>query len=253
MLTNHHIGIDSLEKLSTANKDLVAAGFYARTRSGELKCPDMELDVLESIEDVTARVNAAVLPGASLADAEQARRAVMNTIEQESFEATGLRSDVISLYHGGLYHLYRFKKYTDVRLVFAPEDAAASFGGDPDNFEYPRCDLDICFFRVYENGAPAEIRDYLKWSRSGAGDGELTFVSGHPGHTDRQDTVAHLKFLRDDSIPFILEILRRREVLLSVYSQRSQKTPVAPKKPCWAYKIRERPTWGDWAACKTRS
>ena len=154
VLTNHHIGIDSLQKLSTANKDLVAAGFYARTRSGELKCPDMELDVLESIEDVTARVNAAVLPGASLADAEQARRAVMNTIEQESFEATGLRSDVISLYHGGLYHLYRFKKYTDVRLVFAPEDAVASFGGDPDNFEYPRCDLDICFFRVYENGAP---------------------------------------------------------------------------------------------------
>ena len=159
---------------------------------------------------------------------------------------------MISLYHGGLYHLYRYKKYTDVRLVFAPEESAAAFGGDPDNFEYPRCDLDICLFRAYENGAPAKLRDYLQWSRTGAADGELTFVSGHPGRTDRQDTVAQLKFFRDDSIPFMLEILRRREVLLSVYGQRSRENARARNNTCWAYKTRGRPRWGGSAACKTR-
>ncbi len=117
----------------------------------------------------------------SPAEAEKARRAAMNTIEQESAEKTGLRSDVVTLYHGGLYHLYRYKKYTDVRLVFAPEQAIAFFGGDPDNFEYPRYDLDICFFRVYENGKPAQVEHYLKWSTPGRGDGELVFVSGPSG------------------------------------------------------------------------
>ncbi len=196
-------------------------GFYAPTRDKELKCPDLELNVLMSIEDVTARVNAAVRPGSSMAEAEKARRAVTNTIEQESWKATGLRSDVITLYHGGLYQLYRFKKYTDVRIVFAPEEDIASFGGDPDNFEYPRYDLDICFFRVYENGQPAKIKHFLKWSRAGVADGELIFVSGHPGRTDRQDTVAHLDFIRDQIVPFLLNMLRRREVLFSVYAARS--------------------------------
>ena len=158
VLTNHHIGVDSLEKLSTPEKNYVTDGFYARTRDEELKCPDLELNVLMSIEDVTARVNAAVRPGSSMAEAEKARRAVTNTIEQESWKTTGLRSDVVTLYHGGLYQLYRFKKYTDVRLVFAPEEGIADFGGDPDNFEYPRYDLDICFFRVYENGAARQDR-----------------------------------------------------------------------------------------------
>ena len=123
--------------------------------------------MLTSIEDVTARVNAAVKPDMTPAEAEKARRAVMNTIEQESHDKTGLRSDVVTLYQGGLYHLYRYKKYTDVRLVFAPEQQIAFFGGDPDNFEYPRYDLDICFFRVYENGKPAKIEHYLQWSAAG--------------------------------------------------------------------------------------
>ena len=221
VLTNHHVGMDAIQKLSTKEKDYVTNGFYARTRGEELKCPDMEINMLASIEDVTARVQAAVLPGSSMAKAERARRAAMNTIEQESFEKTGLRSDVVTLYQGGLYHLYRYKKYTDVRLVFAPEQDCAAFGGDPDNFEYPRFDLDVTFFRVYENGHPLKTEHYLKWCRAGVREGELIFVSGHPGHTDRQDTLAHLEFLRDYQLPFMLDLLRRREVLISTYSQRS--------------------------------
>jgi hypothetical protein len=221
VMTNHHVGADSIQKLSSKDKNYVQSGFLAKTREEELKCLDLELNVLMSIEDVTQQVSAAVKPGMSLAEAEKARRAAMNTIEQESLQKTGLRSDVVTLYQGGLYHLYRYKKYTDVRLVFAPEMAIAFFGGDPDNFEYPRYDLDVSFFRVYENGKPAKIEHYLKWSHTGAPDGELVFVSGHPGKTDRLDTVAHLEFLRDRVLPGALARLYRREVLYRTYSERS--------------------------------
>lgn len=221
VMTNHHVGADALQKLSTAERDLMAAGYYAAKPADELKCVDLELNVLYEIEDVTAKVNAAVKPDMSSADAEQARRAVMNTIEKESLDATKLRSDVVTLYQGGLYHLYRFKRYTDVRLVFAPEKAIAFFGGDPDNFEYPRYDLDVCFFRAYEDDKPAQIKHFLKWSKDGAVDGELIFVSGHPGRTNRLNTVEHLDFLRDNSYPFILNHLRRQEVLLGSWGERS--------------------------------
>ena len=221
VMTNHHVGADALEKLSTKSRDLLQSGFYASNRADELKCPDSEFDVLVSIEDVTDRVNAAVKSAADSAEAERQRRAVMNTIEQESLETTGLRSDVITLYHGGLYHLYRYKKYTDVRLVFAPEQDIAFFGGDPDNFEYPRYDLDICFFRVYENGEPAKTPQYLKWNPATLAAGDLVFVSGNPGHTDRMNTVRHLEFIRDCVLPSWLDVARRHEVLLTSYSQRS--------------------------------
>ena len=221
VITNHHVGADALQKLSTPDRDLVAKGFYAKTRDEEIKCVDLELNVLQSIEDVTKRVNDAVKPDMSAADAQKARRGIINTIEKESLDKTGLRSDVITLYQGGEYHLYRYKKYTDVRLVFAPEQDIAFFGGDPDNFEYPRYDLDICFFHVYEDGKPAKIEHYLPWSKNGAADGELVFVAGNPGKTDRLDTVKHLEFLRDRSFPSTLRTLYRREVLLNAYSQRS--------------------------------
>jgi hypothetical protein len=221
VLTNHHIGADALQKLSTKDKNYLAEGFHAKTQAEEVKCLDLELNVLMSIEDVTARVETAVPASASTADAEKARRAIMNTIEQESTEKTGLRSDVITLFNGGLYHLYRYKKYTDVRLVFAPEESVAFFGGDPDNFEYPRYDLDICLFRVYENDKPAKIEHFLQWAPQGAPDGDLIFVSGNPGKTDRLDTVANLAYIRDASLPFLLDWLMRREVLLIAYSQRS--------------------------------
>jgi len=221
VMTNHHVGADCLEKMSTKDKNYIATGFEAKSNADEPKCADLELNVLMSIEDVTARVAAAVQPGMDAASTEKAQRAEINNIEKESRDKTGLRSDVVTLYNGGQYHLYRYKQYTDVRLVFAPQKAIAFFGGDPDNFEYPRYDLDICFFRVYENNKPAHVDNYLKWSESGAAEGDLIFVSGHPGRTDRADTFAHILYQRDFAVPGTLNLLRRREVLLDNYSERS--------------------------------
>jgi hypothetical protein len=221
VMTNHHVGTDCMQKLGSSGRDYLTTGFAAKNREEEPKCVDLELNVLMQIEDVTDRVNAAVTPQMDTGAAEKARRAIINTIEKESLDKTSLRSDVVALYNGGEYDLYRYKKYTDVRLVFAPEKDIAFFGGDPDNFEYPRYDLDICFFRVYENNQPARIKHYLKWSQQGAKDGELIFVSGHPGRTDRLDTVRHLESLRDQTFPYVLNVLRRREVLLRTYSERS--------------------------------
>ncbi len=221
VLSNHHVGADALQKVSSAQKNYLRDGFYARSQAEEIPCVDLELNVLQSIVDVTARVNAAVTEGMSPEDAMKARRRVMATIEKESLDATGFRSDVVTLYQGGAYHLYRFKKYTDVRLVFAPEQQVAFFGGDPDNFEYPRFDLDICLFRAYENGKPVKVPHFLKWSQKGAAEGELTFVSGHPGRTERLLTVAELEYLRDRQYPIALAYLKRREVLLRSWSERS--------------------------------
>ncbi|MCS6852661.1 MAG: S46 family peptidase [Gemmataceae bacterium] len=222
VMTNHHVGADCLHKLSDEKHNYYRDGFLARTLAEEKRCLDLELNVLMSIEDVTARVNAAVKPGMSASEAAAARRAVMAEIEKESTEKTGLRSDVITLYQGGQYHLYRFKRYTDVRLVMAPEQQIAFFGGDPDNFEYPRYDLDVCFFRVYENGKPVRVEHYLKWSAAGAREGELVFVAGHPGRTDRLNTVAELEYMRDIQYPNALRNLNRLEVMLSAYSSRSE-------------------------------
>jgi hypothetical protein len=220
IVTNHHIGSDSLQKLSTKDKDLLKLGFHARTRAEELKCPDLELNVLYSIEDVTDKVNAAVKPEMKPAEAFAARRAVMAKIEKESLDATGLRSDVVTLYQGGLYHLYRSKKYTDVRVVFAPEQEIAFFGGDTDNFEYPRYNLDICFFRAYENDRPVKPRHFLKWSKDGPSAGDLVFVTGHPGSTNRLDTLAKLQHRRDVTLPYALNRLRAMEALLLQFSAR---------------------------------
>jgi hypothetical protein len=220
-ITNHHVGADTLQKISDERHNYLRDGFYARTQGEEIKSTDLELNVLVSIEDVTARVNAAVKPGMSPDESGKARGNAIAQIEKESKEKTGLRSDVVTLYQGGVYNLYRYKRYDDVRLVFAPEQQIAFYGGDPDNFEYPRFDLDICIFRVYENGQPAKIDNYLKWNSKGPGDGELTFVSGSPGRTDRQLTVDELADTRDRDVPNLLSIFNRREVLLNAWSQRS--------------------------------
>jgi hypothetical protein len=222
VMTNHHVGADALQKMGDDKHNYYRDGFFAHTREEEHKCEAIELNVLQSIEDVTDRVNAAVTADMNPAQAFAARRGVMAEIEKESQEKTGLRSDVITLYQGGVYNLYRYKKYTDVRIVFAPEQQIAFYGGDPDNFEYPRFDLDMCFFRVYENDKPAKIEHYLKWSKAGAADDELVFVSGHPGRTDRQNTVAELEYLRDLGFPYVMQRLNRLEVLLMAFSGRSE-------------------------------
>lgn len=221
VMSNHHVASDAIQKLSTQEKDLLRDGFYAKTLTEELPCKDLELNVLVGIEDVTARVNAAVRPGLSAEEAASARRAIIAEIEKESLERSGLRSDVVTLFQGGAYHLYRYKRYTDVRLVFAPEQQIAFFGGDPDNFEYPRYDLDVAFVRAYENDRPARVEHYLRWSEAGARDGDLIFVSGHPGRTDRLLTVSELEYLRDVAYPALLERLNREEVLLGAWSGRS--------------------------------
>jgi len=222
LISNHHVGADALQKLSTKEKNYLRDGFHARTLAEEVKCLDLELNVLESIEDVTARVNAAVPKDADAARSFAARRNIIAEIEKESLDKTGLRSDVVTLWQGGAYHLYRFKRYTDVRLVFAPESQIAFYGGDPDNFEFPRYDLDICLFRAYENDQPAKLKHHLRFSTGGARDGELVFVSGHPGRTSRLLTVAELEYLREQGLPFRLSLLKRLEVLLGNWSARSE-------------------------------
>lgn len=221
VMTNHHVAADAIQKLSKPGKDLMHLGFMARTRAEELPCVDLELNVLQSIEDVTPQILAATPASMDEAQAEKARRAAINTLEQEERQKTGLRCDVVTLFKGGAYHLYRYKRYTDVRLVFAPELGIAFFGGDCDNFEYPRQCLDVAFLRVYENGKPLRCEHYLKWSASGVKQDDLVFVSGHPGRTHRLNTVAHLKYFRDVQYPFLLDFLRRFEVLLNTYGERS--------------------------------
>jgi hypothetical protein len=219
--TNHHVGRVCLQDLSTKDKDYIKNGFYAKTQAEEAKCPDLELNVLKEIEDVTAQVQGAAKPGMSVAQAGQAQRQAASQIEAECAKKSGLRCDVVTLFAGGMYHLYKYKKYTDVRLVFAPEGPMAFFGGDHDNFEFPRYDLDITFFRVYENDKPVRLDNYLKFSKTGVKAGDLVFVSGHPGSTQRLMTMKQLEFLRDFQTPQSIEFLTRRAKLLHAFSDQS--------------------------------
>ena len=220
IFTNHHIAQGCIHDISTGGKDYMKNGFYAPTRADEPKCPGVEFVVLEDIEDVTDKVNAAAKPGMSAADAGKAQREEMSNLES-ACSTNGMRCDVVTLYSGAMYNLYKYKKYDDVRLVFAPEFDIAFFGGDPDNFEYPRYDLDISFFRAYENGQPAKINDYLKWSPTGVKEGDLVFVSGHPGRTGRLLTMDQLEFLRDTQYPWQLKSLARRVDMLQKFSAES--------------------------------
>ncbi len=218
VLTNHHVALGQLQKVSSAEKNYVADGFYAATTAEEIPCPDLELNVLISMENVTARVMAAVKPGMDAVRANKANKAIIAAIERQSLKKTGLRSDVVALYQGGEYWLYRYKKYTDVKLVFAPEQQAAFYGGDFDNFTYPRHDLDMALFRAYEKGKPAVVKHYLKWSANGAADGELVFISGHPGSTNRLLTLAQIQYQREVTYPIRLELMQRMLAVTKQYA-----------------------------------
>jgi hypothetical protein len=206
-----------LYKLSTAEHNYNENGFLAKTFAEEIPAPDLELNQLVSIEDVTQAVNSVITRDMNASQAAKARQAKMSEIEKASLDKTGLRSDIVTLFGGGRYHLYRYKKYTDVRLVWAPEAGAAFFGGDADNFEYPRYCLDVTLFRVYENGEPAKITHFLRTEPQGATDGDLIFVSGNPGRTRRIYTTAALVYQRDIAMPRMLNLLRRKEILLQQY------------------------------------
>jgi hypothetical protein len=218
ILTNHHVAAGGLQNASGPGKDYVTNGFLAKSRGDEIKLPGLELSVLQSIEDVTDRVNDAVDPKLTGEAAVKARNAAFAKIEAESKEQTGLQSSVVTLFGGAIYDLYRYKRYTDIRCVFAPEMAIAFFGGDPDNFEYPRYDLDITILRAYEDGKPAQVQHYLRMSLQGVREGDLVFVSGHPGTTDRLLPVDALVSMRDLTLPLALEGLERQEKTLITYS-----------------------------------
>jgi hypothetical protein len=208
ILTNHHVALDQLQKSSSAEHDYVRDSFYARTRGEEIKSPDLYIDVLVSMENITAEINKRTAAAANDQEKAKVRRGAIGEIEKESKSTTGLEAEIVTLYGGGEYWLYRYKRYTDVRIVFAPEQQSAFFGGDPDNFTYPRYDLDLAMFRAYENDQPVHSENYLKWNSAGAKDEELVFVSGHPGSTQRNATFSTYQFLIHTFYPSALEKLQ---------------------------------------------
>ena len=216
--TNHHVAAGYIEKVSSKERDLLMIGYYAKTQADELKIPDASASVLFSFDNVTTRVHNAAKTGATDAEMAAKRSTEITAIEKDC--PVGLRCEVVALYSGGEYWLYRFKRYTDIRLVMAPEEQAAFFGGDYDNFVYPRHDLDFTFLRAYEDGKPANTPQYMKWSATGAADGEFILVSGYPGSTARLLTIAQLTYQRDVGNPLQELVWKTRRKALEEYSKR---------------------------------
>ncbi len=222
LLTNQHVGSQAVFNLSTKDRNLIAEGFYAPSLDQELKCPNLYVDQLVSIEDVTEEVNQAASAETSVADREEARKAAMARIKQKAQQQTGLQPEIVILYQGARYNLYLYKRYSDIRLVMVPEEKIAFFGGDEDNFEYPRYNLDICFFRVYENGKPLATDHFLQWSSSGPRPSEVLFVSGHPGSTDRLYTSPHLEFFKNEELSLYLRLIEEKKKRIEAYAQENQ-------------------------------
>jgi hypothetical protein len=221
VITNHHVGEGELHTLSSSRHNYEENGFYAPTLHDELPCRGLEMLVLQNMQDVTARVQTAIKPDASPEEAEVQHKAIEAEIEKESFDRTGLTSEVVTLFGGARYDLYQYKKYPDVRLVFAPDWQMASFGGDPDNFEFPRYDLDICLFRIYDHGRPLHCADYLKWNSTGPVKDQLVFVAGHPGSSQRLVTMDEITYQKEFRLPRIVDDLDRIERDLNQFSATS--------------------------------
>jgi hypothetical protein len=216
VMTNHHCAVECVEQLSTQTQNFVQSGFYAKKAEDEVKCPGFELDRLDAIDDVTAQYNAATA-GKSGAALIEARQGIEAQLTGSCGKTEAIRCDIVSLYHGGIYKLYHYRRFTDVRLAFAPEFGVAQFGGDPDNFNFPRYDLDVSFLRAYDGGKPAQTPDYLHWSKNGSKAGDLAFVSGNPGSTQRLLTVSQLEYIRDHANPVTLPQISELRGLLEQY------------------------------------
>jgi hypothetical protein len=219
VMTNHHCAAGCIDQLSSQERDLTKTGYYAKEAKDELRCPALEINQLVEITDVTERVRKAT---AGLQDQRHndVEKAELSKIEKACATSADVRCDVVTLYRGGIYNLYKYQRFQDVRLVFAPEIAIAFFGGDPDNFNFPRYDLDVSFLRVYRDGKPARLDHHLAWSPAGAAEGDVTFVAGHPGGTSRQLTVAQLEYLRDVALPERLLRLAELRGLITEYQRR---------------------------------
>ncbi len=217
IMTNHHVGLSTVTSLSTPENNLVLNGFKAEKYEDEIKCPDVKLIVLEEIVDVSAQVEESTRAAQNAKEADDMRAACVKEIEKKASEEKGLKCYVVPLYQGALYHLYCYKELPDVRLVFTPEESVGFFGGDPDNFEYPRYNLDVTFFRAYENNEPYHPKHFLKWSEDGADEADLVLVSGHPARTNRFNTIADLEYQRDVYYPHMMEKYRRREVAFQTF------------------------------------
>lgn len=220
-LTNHHVGSTAIYHLSSSERNLMDNGFLAKTRDEEIPCPNMYVDQLISIQDVTAVINAKTEKGESLSDRQTLRQAAIAEIKEKALKETGLQPEIVSLYQGARHHLYLYQRYSDIRLVMCPEKSIAFFGGDTDNFEYPRYDLDICFFRVYQDGKPLSTDHFLKWSKEGPKLSEPLFVAGHPGKTRRMLTSANLEFLNVQEFSLMQKWLANRRFKLQAFGKTS--------------------------------
>ncbi len=222
VMTNHHCARSCVEAVSTETSDYVEEGFYAETREQEVICPNLYLDQLAEIEDVTTRVRGAGVAGAGDRETADAQQAMRTQIEEECEAASDFECQVVTLYHGGQYQLYRYRRYAPVKLVFAPELQAGFYGGDPDNFTYPRYALDVSFVRAYEpdGTTPASTPHYFQWDQEGADEGELVFITGNPGTTSRGFTVSQVLYERNLRHPLLVDAFRLRSEYLQDWAAR---------------------------------
>ncbi len=250
IFTNHHVVLGCVQDVSSPEHDYVANGFYARTLGEERKCPGSEANVLLNIENITAKVTGAAKGDPNSPEANRQRKAEMVRLENECSGKTGSNCQAVTLYGGAEYHLYHYKKYTDVRLVFAPEFQIGFFGGDPDNFTYPRYCLDIGFFRVYENGKPAETPNFLRWSSEGVKQGEVVFVSGNPARTERLLTMAEIEYYRDVTYPFNLKRLESNIAVIKAYMAQSAENERAAKDTLFGFENSYKSLKGQYAGLR---